>query len=364
VSNPLVLHVLPADIARGAQTYARELRERLDGRGAVHRTLTIFGSDDDTLHADVKLAVADGRLRTLIADPRAVWRLRARVHAMQPSIVVAHGGEPLKYCVLAGVPRHRLVYYKIGIAAKALRGPRRAFQRALCQRAGVVAGVSDDVLEEARRFGVAEDRLALIPNGRDPEVYVPPERPADKRFVHLVFVGRLVASKRPGRFVELVRALHEADLPIVGVIAGTGPLLSSITEDANGLPIKVLGEVGDIPAVLRESDVFVFTSVPAGEGMPGVLIEAGLAKLPVVTTLVPGASDVVVDGTTGFVVPVDDDAALLKAVSTLVADSALRARFGTAARARCEEQFDLSASVECWKRLLGDMLGDACTSST
>ena len=49
--------------------------------------------------------------------------------------------------------------------------------------------------------------------------------------------------------------------------------------------------------------VLVFTSEPASEGMPGVLIEAGLSGLPVVSTKRPGVTDVVVDGETGFVVP-------------------------------------------------------------
>ena len=40
--------------------------------------------------------------------------------------------------------------------------------------------------------------------------------------------------------------------------------------------------------------------------MPGVLIEAGFAGLPVVTTEVPGARTVIEDGVTGFVVGVDD----------------------------------------------------------
>jgi glycosyltransferase involved in cell wall biosynthesis len=363
VSNPLVLHVLPVDIARGAQTYARELRDRLDGRGVTHRTLTIFGSDDDTLNADVKLEVADGLLRRLVANPRGVWRLRTRLRAMRPSIVVAHGGEPLKYCVLAGVPHRRLVYYKIGIAARALRGPRRAFQRALCRRAEVVAGVSVDVLEEARRLGVDQERLALIPNGRDAAVYAPAAEPIEKPFVRLAFVGRLTSTKRPERFIELVRALHDAQLPVEGVVAGTGPLLPSITAEAAGLPITMLGAVGDVPAVLRDSDVFVFTSVPAGEGMPGVLIEAGLTALPVVTTRVPGATDVVDDGTTGFVVPVDDDTALFTAARTLVEDARLRARFGSGARVRCEERFGLQQSIDRWEHLLADMLGEACASS-
>ena len=40
----LVVHVLPYDVARGAQIFARELRGLLDGEGDEHRILTLFGS--------------------------------------------------------------------------------------------------------------------------------------------------------------------------------------------------------------------------------------------------------------------------------------------------------------------------------
>ena len=57
--------------------------------------------------------------------------------------------------------------------------------------------------------------------------------------------------------------------------------------------VELLGPRSDVPELLRSADVFVFTSLPTGEGMPGVLIEAGLSGLPAVSTPVPGAATVV-----------------------------------------------------------------------
>jgi glycosyltransferase involved in cell wall biosynthesis len=98
--------------------------------------------------------------------------------------------------------------------------------------------------------------------------------------------------------------------------------------------------------------------------MPGVLIEAGMTGLPVVTTAVPGARDVVVDNLTGFVVPVDDFGALVRAARTLVDDAALRASFGEHARARCREQFTSEASFDRWRALLATVEPRTCASST
>jgi glycosyltransferase involved in cell wall biosynthesis len=89
--------------------------------------------------------------------------------------------------------------------------------------------------------------------------------------------------------------------------------------------------------------------------MPGVLIEAAMAALPVVTTDVPGATDVVVDNETGFIVAVDDPRALVDATRMLVEDAGRRARFGAAARARCVERFSLEASLRAWEALFAGL---------
>ena len=181
--------------------------------------------------------------------------------------------------------------------------------------------------------------------------------------MRLVFVGHLDPSKRPEQFVALTRALREAGCAVEGAMAGIGPRLDAVRAAAPDAGVEVLGEVGDVPGLLAGSDILVFTGGPP-EGMPGVLIEAGMAGLPVVTTDVPGAADVVADGVTGFVVPVDDFSALERATRSLVDDAEQRRGFGLAARARCESEFGLEASVRRWHDLLAEMIAQSCTSST
>jgi glycosyltransferase involved in cell wall biosynthesis len=171
-----------------------------------------------------------------------------------------------------------------------------------------------------------------------------------------VFHAHHPDTKRPGRFVDLVRALRAEGAAVEGTLAGDGPLLDALRSSARDAGVRVAGRVDDVPALLAASDVFVFPSIADGEGMPGVLIEAGLAGLPAVATAVPGASSVVDDGATGFVVPVDDADALLRATRKLGHDAALRRDFGAAARARCETHFSLDASIEEWRALLAGMI--------
>ncbi|HEY5014618.1 MAG TPA: glycosyltransferase family 4 protein, partial [Acidimicrobiia bacterium] len=303
MSPPLVLHVLPVDLSRGAQVYARELRTGLDGDDARHRTVTLFRSSG-ALEPDHALDVEPGLLRRGGFDPRALARFRRLIRTERPAVVVAHGREPLKYAVLAGVPRSRLVSYKIGAGHTRLTGLHRWIYRSLLSRAGMVAAVSRSAADEARAYGVDGDRLRVIPNGRDPAGYPPRRVPEPGAPARLVWVGHLDDAKRPLRFVELVWALRENGVAITATVAGGGPLLQQVRSDGRTLGIDVRGNVTDVPALLAASDVLVLTSGP-NEGLPGVLIEAGMAGLPVVTTDVPGAREVVDDGITGLVVELD-----------------------------------------------------------
>jgi glycosyltransferase involved in cell wall biosynthesis len=364
VAGVFVLHVLPVDVARGAQTYARALRDALDDDDVRHRTLTLFRAEGGNLQPDHSLDVPDGALRRAGCDPRAVRRLREFLRVERPDVVVAHGSEPLKYAVFAGAAPATLVYLKIGVGGDRLRGGKTRFHRWLLQRPRVVAAVSEDAADEARSLGVGDDRLVVVPNGRDPQTFSPAG--SDERSVppQLVFVGHLAASKRPEWFVDTVGALHARGVAVRGAIAGDGPLTAEIADRATAAGVDVLGRVADVPSLLRASDVFVFTSISEGEGMPGVLIEAGLSGLPTVTTAVPGARDVVDDGRTGFVVGVDDFDALVNKTASLVTDATLRTTMGAAARERCVAQFGLEASFDRWRALLATVEPRTCTSST
>ena len=128
------------------------------------------------MRADEKLDVPSGRLRRFGFDPRAAWALRRAVRAKQPAVVVAHGGEPLKYAVLAGVPRGALVYYKIGVGDARLHGVKRRLHQFFQARAHRVAVVSGAAADEAIALGVPATRVVVIPNGRDPGEYRPGAR--------------------------------------------------------------------------------------------------------------------------------------------------------------------------------------------
>jgi glycosyltransferase involved in cell wall biosynthesis len=255
-----------------------------------------------------------------------------------------------------GRTRRPLAYYAIGTYSGSTRASQLALWRFLMARADVVAAEGSEVAEECvHRFGLPAGAVVVTPNGRDPAVFRPAEEERGDPPT-LVFVGALTEGKRPERFIEVVTDLRGAGHACRAVLVGDGPRRADLEAPAVVAGVEMLGHRSDIAEQLRAADIFLFPSAPAGEGMPGVLIEAGLSGLPVIATAVPGVASVLVDGETGLVVDVDDRAAMVAAAARLLDDPSLRTTMGAAARARCEQWFTLEAVGEAWMRVLEPLL--------
>ncbi len=362
----LVLHVIPTATARGAQREARALATRLDVPGVRHHRLVSLFEGDAQVVVDLALDHPGGDRPAQGFDPRLVSRLRATLRRSAPTVVVAHGGDPLKYLVPAMLgTRTPLAYYATGTFEHAGSRARVALWRALLRRAAVVAAEGDEVLAQCRELlGVAPARSVLAPNGRDPGEFHPPEPTpgAGDGVPTLAFVGALTPGKRPDRFVEVVARLRRRGVALHAFVSGDGALAPALAGPAAAAGVDLLGSRPDVADLLRGADAFVFASLPTGEGMPGVLIEAGLSALPVVATAVPGVRSVVEDGVGGFVVDVDDVEAMTDATARLLSDPALRRRMGEAARARCVARFSLDAVASCWTSFLDPLVARRVSS--
>ena len=361
----LVLHVIPAPTPRGAQREARALVDQLDRPpGRRHRLVTLFdgsGSEsdvptDDSLHRPAGDRPAEG------FDLAVLRALRSFLRRENPDVVVSHGSDPLKYLVPSMIGRRgALVHYAIGTYSGATgTNLRLTAWRTLTARAKAVAACGPETLEEcASLLHVPRAKLSLVYNGRDPDTFRP--RPANGRASSdrdplVVFVGALTTGKRPDRFVELVAALRSRGIAVRAQVIGDGALRSSLEHPARAAGVELLGARDDVPALLRAADLLVFPSLPEGEGMPGVLIEAALSGVPVVATAVPGVHTIVEDGATGTVVPIGDFDALVDATAALVGGPERRAAMAEAGRGHAEQRFSMAAVGARWLRVLEPLL--------
>lgn len=273
---------------------------------------------------------------------------------------------------IAGVPR--IAYTAHGFYFHERMRPSTYRAHVLLERFGrrftdVLMTQSAEDAETARAEHIAPGgAVTVIGNGVDPDLFrpgTPAERAAARAAMGVgeaevvaVMIGRMVAEKG---YPELFAALsatpgltlacigtrlesdHEGAVDVARAAAQANP--------ATAARLKLLGYRTDVAALLRGADLFVLPS--HREGMPRAIIEAMMTGLPVVATDIRGAREQVIDGETGLLVPVKDEAALAAALDRLVADPALRARMGEASLARARAEYDEGSVIARQIALLG-----------
>jgi glycosyltransferase involved in cell wall biosynthesis len=201
------------------------------------------------------------------------------------------------------------------------------------------------------RHGVPEERIRFLPNGVNVEWLDPTyDReearrtwgiPADAKVV--LFLARLVDSKRPGAVVRSIPGVRElVHGRLLFVFAGDGPERARCQALAEELEVahsvRMLGAVPheEVPRLMAACDVFVSTSRLTNVSIP--TCEAMVCGLPVVV-FDAGNTQAIRDGQAGIVVADGDQAALARAIAEVLENDADRRAMGKAARAYAAEHF-------------------------
>jgi glycosyltransferase involved in cell wall biosynthesis len=120
--------------------------------------------------------------------------------------------------------------------------------------------------------------------------------------------------------------------------------------------VRFLGERRDVPALMRAADVHCQPNT-APEPFGIAFIEAMHAGLPVLTTAIGGALEIV-NGACGVLVPPGDNAALARALRTLLLDGEMRTRLGSAGPARALELCDPSRQLAALASLMNGVAAE------
>jgi len=363
----------------GIENHVRLLAEGQAARG--HQVTALITNPDGLRTTAIDEAgvrvVRAGRLATVASTPLSLalpWQLaRAR-----PDVVHLHFpypiGEVSQWLLRRGRATVLTYHSDVVRQARILRLYRPLLARVLKKTDALIVGSPQ--MRNSAYLAPHQAKVRLIPYGiplarfrgrpaatemaRVAERYLTtgPANTGAAPAPRLLFVGRLRYYKGLDTLIEALPALRPARLLVVGA----GPMAEpwqTLTR-AVGVPDRIawLGEVpdADLPALYHLADLFVLPASHPSEAFGLVQVEAMAAGLPVVCTeLGTGTSYVNQDGITGRVVPPRDPGALTSAISDLLADPALRARMGAAARARATE-FDLDLMVDRVLALYTDLL--------
>lgn len=116
--------------------------------------------------------------------------------------------------------------------------------------------------------------------------------------------------------------------------------------------VQFIGFRKDVSNFINAFDVLALCS--SVEGLPGVLVEAMACEKPVIATNVGGVPEVAVDGRTGFLFDVDDDAALARRITQLASAPDLRRKMGHAGRRRAEKLFSMERHASAMASLYSE----------
>jgi glycosyltransferase involved in cell wall biosynthesis len=210
--------------------------------------------------------------------------------------------------------------------------------------------------ETSRASAMLGTTVRSIPNGiAFPQV---PTRDRDRAApLRIGTAARLSPQKRIEDLIEAFRMalpdLPRCELLIAGEAeTGSETYAEALKASTKDLPVRWLGEHRDLRDFHASLDIFAMISEPAG--CPNASLEAMASGLPVVATDVGGASEQVLDGVTGRLVPPRDAASFAAALVEVSRDPALRAAMGRAARLHVERHFSMDRMVAAYRTLLWD----------
>ncbi len=114
------------------------------------------------------------------------------------------------------------------------------------------------------------------------------------------------------------------------------------------------GKRKDIPQILASIDIFTLPSL--NEAFPRVIIEAMACGKPVIATSVGGNSEAVIDGASGFIIPVNSPDVLAQKIIELIEDKDKRQEMGRMGRKRVVNNFSLEYYVESIEKVYNKIL--------
>ena len=317
------------------------------------------------LWAELSFLPPDRRLElSRINYPKNVTSLAKFARAHEIEVVHAHAARDYHLAALAVKLAVSLGARSRLVLTRHVLFPLRNINKPLLKGAARVIAVSQAVAESLRQNGVIESsKITVVHNGIDIDRF---ERPIvgnnDSRVV-IGTVGHLAPIKGHDIFVRAAALISARRQDVQFVVIGED---KSPEKDHRKSLENLVSELGlkgivtmpgwrdDMPAML--SSLTVFVSAARSEPFGLAIVEAMAAGLPIVATASEGALEIIEDGHTGKLVPVEDHEALAQAINTLLDNPAERERLARNAHLAARERFSLARMARDTEQVYREVL--------
>ena len=173
----------------------------------------------------------------------------------------------------------------------------------------------------------------------------------------IINIGRLEPQKNQDMLVDAFKLFHEKHPEYKLFIYGEGSYRKELESRVDSLGLNdciyLPGNVKDIFERLCSCEFFVLSS--NYEGMPNALIEAMGLGVPVISTKVSGATDLVKDGINGLLIDVNDNVSLLDSMNRLAESEELRRNLSQEA-IKIVAMLNSKNICDIWEKTISDVL--------
>ncbi len=366
-----ILFVVTKSNFGGAQRYVYDLATALPKE--VFDVVVAGGPAPDGKPGRLMTRLKEHGIRTILIpelardvsiarDWRALQALLKLCKAEKPDIIHLNsskaGGLGTLAARYARVPR--IIFTAHGLAFDEKRS---ALQRILIMLATwatvlfahTTIAISHDSFERTRRMPFARRKVHLIWNGIVSPLFLSktearrelrsldPDIP--EKALWIGSIGELHPNKQYITAIDALASLEDTGVHLV--IIGEGELHDELREYAKRMGVEnrvhFLGFILDAARYLRAFDTFVLPSEK--EGLPYVLLEAGLAYVPVVATNIAGVKDIILNEFTGLLVPPGNAVSLATALGRTVQDATLARSLSDELLKRIRQNFSLETML-------------------
>lgn len=243
----------------------------------------------------------------------------------------------------------------------------RLIDKWTARRADKYISVAECILEPNSRYlNLPVDRMVVVQNGRDMDFYHHAE-PIDKKSlvpeyqeddVLLVSNSRVVRSKGFEEMFGAFEILAEKYPNLYLIVVGNGYDYAHYQERAKqmkqGNRIKFLGPRLDMPQILKACDIFWFPT--HFEGSPGVVIEAMVCKLPIISTDIPSITENLIDGENALLCKLGDIPNLIEKTELLLQNPKLGEQLAQKAYDLGVKKFDIKTLAAKQEQVYLDLI--------
>jgi glycosyltransferase involved in cell wall biosynthesis len=231
-----------------------------------------------------------------------------------------------------------------------------ALIRITLENADAIICVSNNLKKEVLKLGVNAEKVFVVFNAVDLQVFKPPEKyEVNKEIKKLFGIGEddfLILNARHLRpvygieyLIYAAKIVTERVKNVKFIIAGEGELKGKLNVmiQSMGLQkhVKLVGKIPRrlMPKLMRHSSLYVNTSL--ADGMSPSMLEACASGIPVISFDVGGANDVIENGINGFLIPPRDYRTLASKIIYLLQNPEILKTMGVMARKKAERQFNV-----------------------